>query len=188
MLAGPHLTPVLNVTAAQFERDWRESPAYGDYYPEPGTNRIIYDDGIFVGYRGYEKKRIEPLFPFGHGLSYTSFEYANLEVSPQTTGDGRVTVSFDVKNTGRRAGASVAQLYVADGHSPVERPPKELKGFAKVFLEPGGQERVTIELDRRSFAYYDVEAGDWTVTAGAFEILIGQSSREIELEGVVQYE
>jgi beta-glucosidase len=173
---------------ATFERDWRESPAFSDYYPEPGTNRIIYNDGVFVGYRGYEEKGIEPLFPFGHGLSYTSFEYANLDVSPATTTDGRVSVSFDLRNTGRRAGADVAQLYVADGHSPVERPPKELKGFAKVFLEPGEQERVTIELDRRSFAYYDVDAGDWAVSPGAFNILVGHSSTAIELRGAVRFD
>jgi beta-glucosidase len=172
---------------ATFERDWRESPAYAHYYPEPGTNRIIYEDGVFVGYRGYEEKGIEPLFPFGHGLSYTSFEYSNLEVSPETTSDGRVTVSFDLRNTGQRAGADVAQVYVADNHSPVERPPKELKGFVKVHLQPGEQKRVAIDLDRRSFAYYDVDAGDWAVTPGAFQILIGQSSRAIELRGVVQY-
>ena len=173
---------------ATFERDWRESPAYGDYYPEPGTNRIVYDDGIFVGYRGYEEKGIEPLFPFGHGLSYTSFAYANLEVSPETTGDGRVTVSFDVTNIGQRAGADVAQLYVADDHSPVARPPKELKGFAKVQLEPGEQKRVTIALDRRSFAYYDVDAKGWAVTPGEFRILVGRSSESIVLRGSVRYE
>jgi beta-glucosidase len=173
---------------ATFERDWQESPAYGDYYPEPGTNRITEDDGIFVGYRGYEEKGIEPLFPFGHGLSYTSFAYADLEVSPETTADGRVTVSFDVKNTGQRAGADVAQLYVADGHSPVERPPKELKGFAKVHLRPGEQKRVTIALDRRSFAYYDVDAKDWAVAPGEFRILVGQSSEAIVLRGSVRYE
>lgn len=173
---------------ATFERDWFQSPAYRHYYPEPGTSRILYEDGIFVGYRGFEEKGIEPLFPFGHGLSYTNFEYANLEVSPQITDDGRVAVSFDVRNTGQRAGADVAQLYVADGHSPVERPPKELRGFARVYLEPGEQERVTITLGRRAFAYYDVDAKDWAVTPGDFRILIGQSSKAIALSGSVRYE
>jgi len=173
---------------ATFERDWYQSPAYKHYYPEPGTSRILYEDGIFVGYRGFEEKGIEPLFPFGHGLSYTSFEYTNLEVSPQITDDGRVAVSFDVKNTGQRAGADVAQLYVADGHSPVERPPKELRGFARVYLEPGEQERVTITLGRRAFAYYDVDAKDWAVTPGDFRILIGQSSKAIALSVSVRYE
>lgn len=173
---------------ATFERDWHESPAYRHYYPEPGTNRVLYDDGVFVGYRAYEAQGVKPLFPFGHGLSYTSFEYTNLEVSPQRMDDGRVAVSFDVRNTGQRAGAVVAQLYVADDHSPVERPPKELKGFAKVFLEPGEQERVTILLDQRAFAYYDIEARDWAVTPGDFGILIGQSSEAIVLSGNVRYE
>ncbi|HSM31098.1 MAG TPA: glycoside hydrolase family 3 C-terminal domain-containing protein [Woeseiaceae bacterium] len=166
---------------ATFERRWEDNPAYDHYYPEPGTNRIIYEDGIFVGYRGFEQRGIAPLFPFGHGLSYTTFEYRDLEVSPQETADGNVEVSFSLSNTGDRAGAEVAQVYVADPHAEVPRPPKELKGFVKVRLAPGETRRVTAELDRRSFAYYDVDRQDWTVTPGEFEILVGRSSKDIEL-------
>jgi len=103
------------------------------------------------------------------------------------TGDGTVEVSFDVTNTGDRAGAEVAQVYVADTHSEVPRPPKELKGFAKINLEPGETQRVTIELERRSFAYYDTGEGAWTVAPGVFGVLVGRSSAAIELRGEVTF-
>ena len=170
---------------ATFERRWPDNPAYPSYYPVPGTLTIEYKEGVFVGYRGFEENGVEPLFPFGHGLSYTSFKYSNLSISPDTTGDGVVEVSFDVSNTGERAGADVAQIYVADRHSDIARPPKELKGFAKVHLQPGATQRVTVHLDRRSFAYYDVEARGWTATPGSFDVLIGSSSAVIELRGKV---
>jgi beta-glucosidase len=166
---------------ATFERRLEDNPAYDYYYPEPGTLRVDYKEGIFVGYRGYERDGITPLFPFGHGLSYTTFEYGSLAISPQTTADGSVTVSFDLTNAGERAGSEVAQVYVADTHSEVPRPPKELKGFVKVSLEPGETRRVAIQLDRRSFSYYDVASRDWAVTPGDFEILVGRSSEAIEL-------
>jgi len=172
---------------ATFERHWEDNPSYGSYYPKPGTLEVHYEEGIFVGYRGFESKNIEPLFPFGHGLSYTSFDYDKLSISPDNTDDGKVKVSFDLSNTGGRAGAEVAQVYVADSHSDVSRPPKELKGFAKVRLQPGETRRVSVELDRRSFAYYDVETRAWRVTPGTFEILIGRSSKDIVLKGSLSY-
>ncbi len=172
---------------ASFERQLEDNPSYASYYPAPGTLEVTYEEGIFVGYRGYDEYEIEPLFPFGYGLSYTSFEYGGLAVSPGETDDGNVTVSFDVTNTGNRAGADVAQLYVADSHSLVARPPKELKGFAKVQLEPGETKRLSLELDRRAFAYYDVNRKDWQVSPGTFRLLIGRSSRDIVLEGEVSY-
>jgi len=172
---------------ATFERHLEDNPSFDSYYPEPGTLKTYYREGIFVGYRGFESKNIEPLFPFGHGLSYTSFEYGELSVSPDSTGGGEVRVSFDLTNSGNRAGAEVAQVYVGDSHSDVARPPKELKGFAKVYLQPGETRRVSVQLDRRSFAYYDVEASDWRVTPGTFEILVGQSSKDIVLKGQVSF-
>lgn len=172
---------------ATFERRWEDNPSYDSYYPEPGTLRIHYKEGIFVGYRGFESKNVEPLFPFGHGLSYTSFAYSKLSISPDRTNDGKVVVSFDLTNAGSRPGAEVAQVYVADAHSDVPRPPKELKGFTKVLLEPGETTRVSIELDRRSFAYYDVETKAWQVTPGTFGILIGRSSADIALKGDVAF-
>jgi beta-glucosidase len=172
---------------ATFERRWEDNPAYDYYYPQPGTPRIVYEEGIFVGYRGFEHNGTMPLFPFGHGLSYTTFEYGELAVTPETTVDGNVEVSFELTNTGDRAGAEVAQVYVADTHSEVPRPPKELKGFVKVSLAPGETRRVTVSLDRRSFAYYDVERGDWTVAPGEFEILVGRSSVAIELRQTLTF-
>jgi beta-glucosidase len=172
---------------ATFERRWNDNPAYASYYPKPGTLEVEYQEGIFVGYRGFEKNGVEPLFPFGFGLSYTSFEYGKLRLSPDTTSDGNVEVSFDLTNTGDRAGAEVAQVYVADKHSAVPRPPKELKGFAKIALEPGETQRVTIALDRRSFAYYDPVAGEWTVAPGDFDVLIGRSSADIKLRGKLRF-
>jgi beta-glucosidase len=168
---------------ATFERKWQDNPAHDDYYPEPSTQRIVYKEGIFVGYRGYEKNGVAPLFPFGHGLSYTTFRYSNLALSPEETDDGNMQVSFDLTNTGSRAGAEVTQVYVADTHSSVPRPQKELKGFAKVHLEAGETQRVTVELNRRSFAYYDVAAKAWRAEPGIFDVLVGGSSEAIELRG-----
>ncbi len=170
---------------ATFEKRWQENPAHDHYYPAPGTQRIVYEEGIFVGYRGYEKDDVTPLFAFGHGLSYTSFEYDKLEISPESTRDSIVQVAFDLTNGGDRAGAEVAQVYVGDRHSNVPRPPKELKGFAKVSLRPGETRRVTVELDRRSFAFYDVNTKDWRVEPGVFDVLVGRSSAAIELRGKV---
>jgi beta-glucosidase len=172
---------------ATFERRQEDNPAFDHYYPRPGTRRILYEEGIFVGYRGFEQNNIAPLFPFGHGLSYATFEYGNLEITPRTTRDGNVQVSVEVTNTGNRAGAEVVQVYVADSHSEVPRPPKELKGFAKVRLEPGETRRVTIELDRRSFAYYDTGEDGWAVAPGVFAVLVGRSSAAIELRGEVTF-
>ena len=170
---------------ATFEKRWQDNPAHDHYYPEPGTQQILYKEGIFVGYRGFEKNGVAPLFPFGHGLSYTTFKYSNLAVSPEESANGNVQVSFDLTNIGRRAGAEVAQVYVADTHSAVPRPLKELKGFAKVDLKPGEMQRVTIELDLRSFSYYDVDAKAWHAAPGTFDILVGRSSAAIELRGKV---
>ena len=172
---------------ATFERRWEDNPVYPHYYPEPGTRRILYEEGVFVGYRGFERNGIAPLFPFGHGLSYTTFEYSDLEITPGTTRDGNVQVSFDVTNSGDRAGAEVVQVYIADTHSAVPRPPKELKGFAKVGLDPGESRRVTIALDRRSFAYYDTADGGWAVAPGVFAVLVGRSSAAIELRGELTF-
>ena len=172
---------------ATFDRHWEDNPSFDSYYPQPGTLKVHYEEGIFVGYRGFESKNIEPLFPFGYGLSYTSFAYDQLSISPEQTDDGKVEVSFDLTNTGDRAGADVAQVYVADSHSDVPRPPKELKGFAKVHLQPGETKRVSVALERRSFAYYDVATRSWRVTPGTFRILVGRSSADIVLEGSLSY-
>jgi beta-glucosidase len=168
---------------ATFERRAQDNPTYTSYHPQPGGNRVPYEEGVFVGYRGYEKNGAQPLFPFGFGLSYTSFEYSDLKVTTQSESSYEVT--FNVTNTGRRAGAAVPQLYITDGHSRIARPPKELKGFAKVLLQPGETRAVTLPLKRRAFSYYDVKTKKWRAEAGSFGVLIGSSSAHIELKGAV---
>ena len=169
---------------ATFEKRWEDNPVYSSYYPDSGTNRIHYKEGVFVGYRGYESRNVAPRFPFGHGLSYTTFRYANLSIRAKDSAGVRLwTAMFDVTNTGARAGAAVAQVYVHQLRAPVPRPPKELKGFAKVMLEPGQTRHVTVPLDLRSLAYYDVTRSEWRADAGAYEILVGGSSADITLRG-----
>ena len=168
-----------------FERRWEDNPVHDSYYPEAGTKRVVYKEGVFVGYRGYERNGTKPLFPFGHGLSYTTFRYSNLQVA-QPVGQPAVwKVSFDVTNTGAREGAEVAQVYVADHHAKVPRPAKELKGFSKINLRPGETRRVTVSLDSRALSYYDVDGKQWVAEPGDFDVLVGGSSAQIELRGKV---
>jgi beta-glucosidase len=166
-----------------FEKRLEDNPCVDSYYPGPDDDRVVYREGVFTGYRGFEHNRIRPLFPFGYGLSYTTFAYQNLTVKDvsESAATPRFEVSFDVTNTGSRAGAAVAQLYIADGHSSVPRPPKELKGFSKVNLAPGETRHIVLPLDLRSLAYYDVSGKQWRAEAGTFQVLVGQSSQEIEL-------
>ena len=139
-----------------------------------------YSEGIFVGYRRFDQRGLEPLFPFGHGLSYTMFEYCDLELSSdRIKPDEHLRVSFNVTNTGSWAGKEVVQLYLRDDIAIVERPPKELKGFAKIFLAPGETREVTFTLDRESLAFWDAVHHAWFAEAGKFEILVGSSSRDI---------
>ena len=169
-----------------FERRWEDNPAHDSYYPAAGTNRVVYKEGVFVGYRGYEKNGTKPLFPFGFGLSYTTFKYSNLSIKSIANGGAanpRYEVSFDIKNTGNNEGADVAQVYVGDTHAKVPRPAKELKGFTKVSLRAGETKRVTVPLDGRALSYYDVNGKQWRADAGDFEVLVGRSSEQIELRG-----
>jgi beta-glucosidase len=168
-----------------FDRRWEENPAHDTYYPKSGDKKVAYTEGVFVGYRGYDKLEAKPLFPFGYGLSYTTFAYKNLTASPSTSAGQSVGVRFEVTNTGNRPGAEVAQVYVGDRHSSIPRPKKELKGFARVNLAPGETRQVNIELDRRAFAYYDVKKHDWTVEPGDFDLYVARSAAQIELTGKV---
>jgi beta-glucosidase len=169
---------------ATFERSLEDNPTFNSYYPKAGTLQVPYSEGVFVGYRGYEKNGTKPLFPFGYGLSYTTFSFANLSVSPDAESAApqpRWTVSFDVTNTGPRAGAAVAQVYVSDAHAKVARPSKELKAFSKVMLRPGETRQVTLSLDLRSLAYYDVAGKQWKADAGTFTVRVGGSSVDLPL-------
>ncbi|MCX7710415.1 MAG: glycoside hydrolase family 3 C-terminal domain-containing protein [Clostridia bacterium] len=154
-------------------------------FPGEG-DRVEYREGIFIGYRYYDAKDIEPLFPFGFGLSYTNFEYKGITVDKKELSDqDTVKVSVTIKNTGTVFGKEIVQLYVKDVESSVIRPEKELKGFDKVGLEPGEEKTVTFELGKRAFAYYNVDLKDWTVESGAFDILVGKSSKDIQLKETV---
>ncbi|MGG4553362.1 glycoside hydrolase family 3 C-terminal domain-containing protein [Paenibacillus humicus] len=166
--------------AETFPMKLSDNPSYLNF---PGDgDKVEYKEGIFVGYRYYDAKEIEPLFPFGHGLSYTEFSYRDMSISAKEIVDSdTVKISVFVKNTGKTAGKEIVQLYVRDIQSSVTRPEKELKGFEKISLKPGEEKKVTFTLDKRSFAYYNVELKDWHVETGEFEILIGKSSREIVL-------
>lgn len=161
-----------------------DNPSYLNY---PGYNHAVeYKEGIYVGYRYYDKKEMEVLFPFGHGLSYTTFAYDNLRVDKkELSEDENVTVTVTVKNIGTRAGKEVVQLYVSDLESTVERPVRELKDYCKVELEPGESKEVQFVLGKRAFAYYNVLLHDWHVETGEFAIEIGSSSRDIRLSEFV---
>ena len=144
---------------------------------------------MYIGYRYYDTAKKNVLFPFGFGMSYTTFEYSDLKVSADSIKDtDTLKVSFKIKNTGDRDGAEVAELYVAQENSTIFRPEKELKGFKKIFLKAGEEKEVEIELSKRAFAFYDVDLGDWHVETDNYKILVGASSRDIRLEGSVKVE
>ncbi len=164
-----------------------DNPSYLSYIGEEDV--VEYREGIFVGYRYYDKKKMEVLFPFGYGLSYTTFSYDHLSVDKERMKDTEVmTVSVDVTNTGNMAGKEVVQLYVAVRESTVIRPVKELRDFANVELAPGEKKSVTFTLDKLAFAYYSVRLHDWHVETGEFDLMIGKSSRDIVLTRTVTVE
>lgn len=170
-----------------FPKRLEDTSCYLSYGGE--GNRAEYREGVFVGYRYYDKKNTDLLFPFGHGLSYTEFEYSNLRLSAESIRDtDTLSVQVDVKNTGSRAGKEVVQLYVADCESSVFRPVRELKGFEKIALEPGETKSVRFTLDKRAFAYWNAGLGDWYVESGEFRVQICKNSREVVLEAPVQVE
>ncbi|MGH1285968.1 glycoside hydrolase family 3 C-terminal domain-containing protein [Bacillus toyonensis] len=167
--------------AETFPEVLSDNPSYLNF---PGEgDKVEYKEGVFVGYRYYDAKNIETLFPFGFGLSYTNFEYSKLSISNNEIKDtDTVSVLVNVKNTGSIAGKEIVQLYIKDVESSMIRPEKKLKGFEKVELQPGEEKTVSFTLNKRSFAYYNVELKDWHVETGEFEILVGKSSREIVLQ------
>lgn len=195
-------------------RSWEQNPVHDSYYPAPPTPEekakmpysegvflgcpyyhpcrtphVFYKEGVFLGYRYYTTYNVQPLFPFGYGLSYTTFSFSKLSVQPaadNSAADPAYTVSFDVTNTGRRDGATVAQLYVGDPSARVKRPAKELKGFDKVRLGPGQTQHVTLPLDRDSFAYWSDAKNQWQVDPGRFVVYVGDSSEHTPLSEDLQ--
>ncbi len=164
------------------ENKWEDNPVYNSYYDT--NKRVTYTEGIFVGYRGYDRSGKTPRYPFGYGLSYTTFRYGDLQV--QEVGENSVEVSFDVTNTGKTDAWETAQVYVGDVESSVVRPEKELKGYEKVFLKKGETRRVTIALKADAFAYYDAETRNFVVEPGEFVISAGPSSAELPLKKTIK--
>ncbi|TDV50161.1 beta-glucosidase [Pseudomonas graminis] len=166
-----------------------DNPSYVSY-PDPAAYRgdnalteMTYSEGLYMGYRGYDKKHAKPLYPFGYGLSYTTFDYSDLKLSTNVMAPGStVDVTFKVTNTGDKAGFEVAQLYVHPNNPAVDRPEKELKGFTKVYLQPGESKTVSIPIDSRSLAYYVEKTDSWDVDAGKFKILVGPDSEDLPLD------
>ena len=181
------------------DRAWEDNPSYNWYYPEKGADtdllvnepghppvtltigHVKYGDKLMVGYRYWTTTGKHPLYPFGFGLSYTTFHFANLKAPGSAASGSTVPVSFDVTNTGKVAGAEVAQLYVSDPSAKVDRPERELKGFEKVRLNPGETKHVTLNLDARAFSYWDASASKWTIDRGKFVIRVGDSSENTPL-------
>ncbi len=166
---------------ASFEKEWKDNPTHDNYYDEDKDKRVSYKEGLDVGYRYYDKSQTKPQFPFGFGLSYTTFEYSNLKIDESSK--GIILATFTIKNTGKADGAEVAQIYVSQEKSPVVRPVKELKGFTKVFLKKGQSKTITIKLDTDAFSYYKTDKKAFGYDAGVFDILVGSSSQDIKLKG-----
>lgn len=167
------------------ERNIEDNPAYASFPKFDNQNTLTdmdYKDDLMLGYRGYEKKGIKPLYPFGYGLSYTTFSYSDLKLSTNVLTPGStIDVKFTVTNTGDKAGFEVAQLYVQPVKPAVDRPEKELKGFTKVYLQPGESKTVSVPIDSRSLAYYVDKTASWDVDAGKFKILVGADSENLTL-------
>ena len=148
------------------------------------AEECLYKEGVFMGYRWFEHRNIKPLFPFGHGLSYTNFQMSDLRLSSEAIGlDNSISATVKVTNTGKRRGAEVVQLYVQDIESSVPRPVKELRGFRKVFLDPGQSRDVTLTLTSRDLAFWDIETDDWKAEPGRFKLHVGASLTDIRLTG-----
>ena len=162
------------------ENEWEDNPVFKSYYDK--NRRVEYSEGVFVGYRGYDRNGVKPRYPFGFGLSYTSFEYSDLQVEKNNEG---VNVSFSIKNTGKCDAMEVAQVYVRDESCSVLRPEKELKGFEKVFIPGGKSVKVTIPLGKDAFSFYDVDSHEFVLEPGAFKIMVGPSSADLPLSAQV---
>jgi beta-glucosidase len=194
--AGPALAAILFGDAApsgrlpvSMPKEFKDSPAAANY---PGENlHVNYAEGLYVGYRYFDTKNVEPQFPFGFGLSYTTFEYSGLRVTPLALAKGAshtgAVVSLTVRNSGWRAGTEVVELYVHDGHSKIDRPVHELKAFRRVELKPGEMQTVAFTLDSSAFSYWDPEKKGWVVEPGTFEIQVGASSRDIRLKAPLEW-
>lgn len=170
-----------------FEKKWSDNPSFSNYYDADDDKHVPFKEGLMIGYRYYDTKKVEPMFSFGFGLSYTTFDYSNLKVELKQDQYGvKAVASFEVRNTGKMDGAEVAQLYVSDLECPVIRPLKELKGFTKIFLKKGETKTISIVLDEAAFSYYKESIKEFGYDAGDFEILVGESSQDIRLKKTIK--
>lgn len=171
-------------TCETYPMKFEDNPVYGNYPGGPVTSE--HRESIYIGYRYYDKANLDVRFPFGFGLSYTTFEYSDIKLSANKINENEsLTVSCKIKNTGEYDGAEVVQLYVKDKESTIFRPEKELKAFKKVFLKKGEEKEIEFTLEKRAFAFYNVNIHDWCVESGEFDILVGSSSRDIRLTDTV---
>jgi beta-glucosidase len=174
-----------------FEQKREDNPTFGNYYPDAAdmspTPKVEYREGVFVGYRGYDRNKVHPMFSFGFGLSYTSFAFSHLQLERAAPdGDAIFQASVNVSNTGKRSGKVAVQMYVSPSKSEVPRPEKELRGFAKIELAAGETRNVVLPLTARAFSYYDVKSKTWIAPAGSYEIRMGESSEDVQVRGVVR--
>jgi beta-glucosidase len=173
---------------ATFPQDESQLPTAGDPEKYPGVGEDVkYKEGVLVGYRWYDANNLTPAYPFGYGLSYTSFRLGGLAVHPGGTGGAAATAAFDITNTGTRAGSAVPQLYLGlpAPAAGVVQPPHQLKGYKKVTLKPGETRRITMSLDERALSYWNTAAGDWAIAPGCYGVAVGQSSRDLPLTGTL---
>ncbi len=170
-----------------FPKKLSDSPAHKSEKTYPGNEDVYYEEGIFVGYRHFDKENIEPLFPFGFGLSYTTFEYSNCKTDNcSMTSKDKITISVDITNTGDREGSEIVQLYVKGDKSSIEQPEKELKNFEKINLKPGEKKTIKFELSVNDLEFYDIESHSWKSEPGIFVVLIGSSSRDIHFKQKIE--
>ncbi|MDP4276119.1 MAG: glycoside hydrolase family 3 C-terminal domain-containing protein [Bacteroidota bacterium] len=171
-----------------FEKKWSDNPTYTSYLDPDGDKHVSYSEGLFVGYRGYDKLKRDVQYPFGYGMSYTTFKLSSMKVTKAVDGNGELEISCKLANTGKRDGAQVVQLYVNKGDTYVDNPQKELKAFRKVFLKAGESADVTMRLPKNAFSYYDVDKKDFVTKNGTYRVMLGFSSRTIVSEKEISLE
>jgi len=169
------------------EKKWEDNPTFNSYHDDDNDLHVRFSEGIFLGYRYYDKSKVKPLFPFGYGLSYTTFKYSNIKFDKVKLRKGEdLEVSFSILNTGKYDGAEVSQLYVGENTSLLPRPIKELKGFSKIFIKKGKNVLVKIRLDKSAFSYFNKNRRGWIIEPGKFKIYVGSSSQNILLKKEIE--
>jgi beta-glucosidase len=171
-----------------FPKSLKDSPAHKSERTYPGNDKVYYDEGIYVGYRHFDKHNIEPLFPFGFGLSYTTFKIDSLLIESEKISKGQnINFSVNIVNTGNRSGSEVIQIYIEPIKPTIDRPPKELKSFEKIHLKPKESKTINFDLEPNVISYFNPKIEKWVIDKGFYKILIGTSSRNIIIEREIEY-